>query len=146
MATFDAEPLVAVFLGEPGGRISGPMLADNTAKHAICALNAAEVVNVVARRSGASPNRIIARFEEWVEAGLRVVPLGWDRARRAAELRSIHFHRTRCAVSIADCGAIALAEQLGAELITSDPAMVKVARAEGVEVIPVPDSSGRTPK
>ena len=58
----------------------------------------------------------------------------------------IHYHRTRTPVSLADCGAIALAEQLDAELVTSDAAMIRVARAEGIAVLPVPDSSGRTPK
>ncbi len=146
MAVFDAEPLVAILLGEPGGLVGGPMLAEKPAEHAICALDAAEVVNIVARRSASSPINVIDLFEGWIEAGLRVVPLGWDRARRAAELRSVHYHRTQCAVSLADCGAIALAEQLGADLVTSDRAMLKVARAEGIAVLPVPDSSGRTPK
>jgi PIN domain nuclease of toxin-antitoxin system len=146
MAIFDAEPLVAILLGEPGGLVSAPMLADRGTQHAICALNAAEVVNIVARRSASSPRSVIDLFEGWIEAGLRVVPLGWDRARRAAELRSVHYHRTRRAVSLVDCGAIALAERLGQELVTSDPAMIHVARAEGVAVLPVPDSSGRTPK
>jgi predicted nucleic acid-binding protein len=146
MAIFGAEPLVAVLLGEPGGLVSGRMLAVETAEHAICSLNAAEVVSRVSRFSGEPAEEVVAKMQVWFDAGLRCVPLGWDRARRAAELRSVHYHRTRCAVSLADCGAIALAEQLDAELVTSDAAMIKVARAEGVAVLPVPDSSGRTPK
>jgi predicted nucleic acid-binding protein len=85
-------------------------------------------------------------MELWFESALRCVPLDWSRARRAAELRARHYHRTRSPVTLADCGAIALAEQFGTELVTSDPAMLRVARAEGVAVIAVPDSSGRTPK
>ena len=63
-----------------------------------------------------------------------------------AEVRVPAVKGTIRRVSLADCGAIALAEQLGMELVTSDGPMVRVARAEGVAVLPVPDSSGRTPK
>jgi PIN domain nuclease of toxin-antitoxin system len=144
MAIFDAAPLAAVLLGETGGLTSGRMLAEPG--HAICAAKAAEVIDTVSRARG-RPARIVASaFQLWTEAGLRVVPLDWSRVERAAELRSTHYHPTRCPVSLADCGAIALAEQFHTELITSDQAMVRVARAEGVAVIPVPDSSGRTPK
>jgi predicted nucleic acid-binding protein len=146
MRVFDAHPLAAVLLGETAGLASGRLLADSGLDASVCALNAAEVVNIVARRSAATPTQVVEGFGRWLEAGLHVVPLAWSRAARAAELRTIHYHRTRCAVSLPDCGAIALAEQLGAELVTSDPAMLRVARAEGVAVLPVPDSSGRTPK
>ncbi len=144
MAIFDASPVVAALLGEPAGLFSGRMLADPG--HAMCALNVAEVINRVSRFTGAPTSKVAAYVDLWIDAGLWIVPLDWSRAQRAAELRSVHYHRTRRAVSLADCGAIALAEQLGEELVTSDLAMIHVARAEGVAVLPVPDSSGRTPK
>ena len=144
MATFDAAPLAAVLLGETGGLASGRMLADPG--HAICAVNAAEVVDTVSRARGRPARMVASAFQLWTEAGLRVVPLDWSRAARAAELRSTHYHRTRCPVSLADCGAIALAEQLGMELVTSDAPMIRLARELGIDVVPVPDSSGRTPK
>jgi predicted nucleic acid-binding protein len=122
------------------------MLAEQTAEHAICSLNAAEVVNRVSRFSGEPADEVVETMQVWFDAGLRCVPLGWDRARRAAELRSVHYHRTRCAVSLADCGALTLAEQLGAQLVISDAAMIRIARAEGIAVLPVPDPSGKTPK
>ncbi len=144
MATFDAAPLAAVLLGETGGLASGRMLADPG--HAICAVNAAEVVDTVSRARDQPARRVASAIQLWIEAGLRIVPLEWSRAVRAAELRSMHYHRTRCPVSLADCGAIALAEQLEVELVTSDAPMIRVARRLGIEVIAVPDSSGRTPK
>jgi predicted nucleic acid-binding protein len=144
MGIFDAAPVVAALLGEPGGIVSGRMLAEPG--HAICALNAAEVVDAVSRTRGVPAQAVTARIALWLDAGMRVVPLDWARAQRASELRSAHYHRTRTPVSLADCGAIALAEQFGAELVSSDPAMIRVARAIGVAVLPVPDSSGRTPK
>jgi PIN domain nuclease of toxin-antitoxin system len=144
MATFDAAPLVAVLLGETGGLASGRLLADPG--HAICAVNVGEVIDTVSRARRQPAPTVGSAIQLWIDAGLRIVPLDWSRAARAAELRSTHYHRTQCAVSLADCGAIALAEQLGMELVTSDAPMVRVARAEGVAVLPVPDSSGRTPK
>jgi predicted nucleic acid-binding protein len=144
MAIFDASPLVAALLGETGGLVSGQMLADPG--HAMCALNAAEVIDAVSRGRGRPAHLVAAAIQLWVDAGLRIVPLDWPRASRAAELRSIHYHRVRTRVSLADCGAIALAEQLGDELVTSDGPMIRLARELGVAVLPVPDSSGRTPK
>ncbi len=144
MAIFDAAPLTGVLLGEPGGLASGRMLADPG--HSVCALNMAEVIDTVSRARGQTARVVASGIQLWIDAGLRVVPIDWAHAIRAAELRSVHYHRSQCAVSLADCGAIALAEQLGEELVTSDPAMLRVARAEGVAVLPVPDSSGRTPK
>jgi predicted nucleic acid-binding protein len=146
MAIFDAAPLVAVLLGETGGLASGRLLGDTDAGHAVCALNAAEVLDRVSRGSGEPAENVAAGMELWFESALRCVPLDWNRACRAAELRARHYYRTRTPVTLADCGAIALAEQLGTELVTSDQTMIKVARAEGVDVIAVPDSSGRTPK
>jgi predicted nucleic acid-binding protein len=146
MAIFDTAPLVAVLLGEAGALATGRILIDTDDGHAVCALNAAEVVDRVSRGSGAPAENVAAGMELWFESAVRCVPLDWDRACRAAELRARHYHRTRSPVTLADCGAIALAEQLGMELVTSDAPMVRVARAEGIAVIPVPDSSGRTPK
>jgi predicted nucleic acid-binding protein len=146
MAIFDAAPLVAALLGEAGGIGSARILAEPDAGHAICALNAAEVVDTLSRDTGEPAGEVVAAMQLWFDSGVRLVPLDWARAQRAAELRSTHYHHTRTPVSLADCGAIALAEQLDAELITSDAAMIRVARAEGVAVLPVPDSSGRTPK
>jgi predicted nucleic acid-binding protein len=146
MAIFDAAPLVAVLLGEPGGQVSGRLIAEPDADHAICAVNAAEVIDIVSRDTGEPAREVVATMQLWFDRGVRTVALDWRRARRAAEMRSTYYHRTRCPVSLADCGAIALAEQLGVELVTSDAPMVRLARELGIDVIAVPDSSGRTPK
>jgi PIN domain nuclease of toxin-antitoxin system len=146
MAIFDAAPLVAVLLGEAGGLATGRMLSDTDAGHAVCALNAAEVVDRVSRGSGEPAENVAVGMELWFEAALRCVPLDWTRACRAAELRARHYHRTRSPVTLADCGAIALAEQIGTELVTSDGPMLRLGRELGIDVIAVPDSSGRTPK
>lgn len=64
---------------------------------------------------------------------------------RAGDLRAVHYHRERSAVSLADCLALATAESVGEALATPDPALAAMARAEGIEVIPLPDSRGHRP-
>lgn len=61
---------------------------------------------------------------------------GWLRAR--------HYHRTRCAVSLADCVAAETARHLGARLATSDPHLLDVCHVEGIEVHPLAASDGTT--
>ena len=118
------------------------------AGHAVCALNAAEVVNIVARAvSAAEPGQVVDGCQLWIEAGLRSylstgrAPIG------PRSCDPIHYHRTRAPSRCADCGSDrAWPSSSVTELVTSDPAMIRVARAEGIAVLPVPDSSGRTPK
>ena len=146
MRVFDAYPLAAILLGEPAGLASAQLLSQESTAAAVCAVNAAEVVDLLVRRGEADQADVAGWFDLWFDTGLRCVPLEWERAHRAASLRAMHYHRTRSAVSLADCTAIALAEALDAELVTSDAAMARVARLLDIDVVPVPDSSGRTPK
>jgi len=144
---FDAYPLAAVLLGELAGETSGRVLADAIAlgDASVSVTNLAEVVDLVARLAAADPADVLDTVELWVDAGLNVRPLSWETAGRAASLRAVHYHRTRCAVSLSDCVAVALAHELGATLVTSDQPMVAVAVAAGVRVNPIADSRGVTP-
>lgn len=147
MLVFDAYPLAAVLLGEPGGQTSGQILAGALARGEanVSVSNLAEVVDLVARLSSADPADVLEAVDLWVDAGLQVRPLTWDTAAIAASLRAAHYHRTRCPVSLSDCVAVALAHELGATLVTSDRPMATVAIALAVEVTPVPDSRGVSP-
>ena len=147
MLVFDAYPLAAVLLGEPAGKASGQILADALARgdaH-VSVANLAEVVDLVARLASADAADVLDAVELWIDAGLHVRPLNWETAARAASLRTTHYHRTRCAVSLSDCVAVALATELGATLVTSDQPMVTVAVASGVRVKPIPNSRGVSP-
>jgi predicted nucleic acid-binding protein len=78
-------------------------------------------------------------------AGLEVEPV-WLRVMwLATSLRAEHYHRTTASVSLADCICIATAITLETDLATTDPALAHVARAAGVDVIPLPDSAGVIP-
>jgi PIN domain nuclease of toxin-antitoxin system len=142
LLVFDAYPLAAVLLDEPAAEVVTPLLSASLTESAMAAVSAAEVVDVVGRTADARPEHVAAAVGLWVEGGLDVVSVDWPLARRAGGLRATNYHRSRMPVTLADCAAIALAEQLDATLVTSDPPMLRLARKIGVSVHAVPDSKG----
>jgi hypothetical protein len=68
-----------------------------------------------------------------------IVPISLDftTARRAAELRARHYHRSRCPISLADAVLLASADR-GDTVATADPDVLAVAAAEGVETLALP--------
>lgn len=142
---FDAAPLVAVLLGEPGGLAVRGALTERSGR-AISAVNAAEVADAVARLAGVSHGDVLSKIDLWLDDGVVVEPVDWRLATRASELRTHHYHRRHAPVSIADCCALALAERLEAELVTSDRPLLNIAEQIGVATLPVPNSAGTLPK
>jgi uncharacterized protein with PIN domain len=144
MAVFDAAPLVGVLTAEPGAHTIAQAMAVADVL-AVSSINLAEVIDRVARQTTTSVLRVLDEIERWEAGGLHVVPLTSSHARVAASLRVDHYHARRCPVSLADCCAIALARERGEALATSDRAMLRVARAIGLDVLALPDSAGRVP-
>lgn len=68
----------------------------------------------------------------------------WRPARRSGSLRARYYHRGECDLSLADCILLASAGD-GERIATTDPAVATVARAEGIDVVALPDSSGQRP-
>jgi predicted nucleic acid-binding protein len=62
----------------------------------------------------------------------------------AGRLRARRYHRTRCAVSLADCVAAELARTRRQPLATSDPHLLELCHAEGIAVTVLPGSDGST--
>lgn len=60
----------------------------------------------------------------------------------AGRLRARHYHRTRCAVSMADCIAACSAHVRSEPLATSDPHLLDVCHAEGVAAVVLAGSDG----
>jgi len=78
------------------------------------------------------------------ELGLADPPaISADVTLQAGLLRSRHYHRTRCAVSLADCVVVATALAHSASAATSDPHLLDVCHAEGVPVVVLPDTAGQ---
>jgi predicted nucleic acid-binding protein len=76
---------------------------------------------------------------------LTTVQSGIEEAWRAADLRARYYDRRTRALSLADCLLLAHAQTGGEEIATADPAVAEVARAEGLGLVPLADSTGSKP-
>lgn len=139
MIFLDACALIAVIHGEPAMKRVLAILRDGSA--AMTSTNVAEVFDVVARKGRVGYTRIADVVEPLFEGPLRLVPVDLDLARRAAEVRTEHYHRKRRSLSLADATLIA-APRSGDKIATSDADVLAVATELGIETIELPPSSG----
>ena len=138
MTVLDAYAVLAYLKGEPAATEVRRFLDDADAS--LTALGVAEVVDHLVRVVGAD--------EE--EAALDVAQLGLGDAAvidpaiggAAGRLRALHYHRTSCAVSLADCVAAEVARARRRPLATSDPHLLDVCHAEGIDVEVLPGTTG----
>ena len=137
----DAYAVIAALLGERARADVEPLLADGV----VSAPNVAEILDVCIRVH-ANNERVVRERLDWLAGGgLEMLPLGAELAREAGVLRAKYYKRRHCEVSLGDCVALALAKQRQAPLATSDPDLASAAREERVEVLALPDSSGKRP-
>ena len=139
----DAYALVALIVDEPAAPTVEEILRSGEA--VITSINLAEAVDVACRVHKWDEHRVREVVEHLVVAGSpAVIAPGEGSGWRAAQLRCTYYDRRSSAVSIADCFLLAAA---GANdrVATADPSIVEIARAEGIEVLPLPDSAGRLP-
>lgn len=131
----DAYALVAFLVGGPAAARVRAILRGGDA--AVATANLAEALDVAARVHGVPISRAAASLEPLLEGALLAIPLDATTARRAAELRVRHHHRSRRPISLADAVLVASA---GSEdsIATSDPDVLAVAKAEGVERVRLP--------
>jgi predicted nucleic acid-binding protein len=143
LTLLDAYPLVAYLTGEAAADEVKALLGEGDA--VATSLNVAEAVDVAARVYGAKEQAVRGAVELLAANDLLTVSAP-DMATgfRAAELRIAYYSRRERALSLADCFLLASASP-GDRIATSDPAVAEVARAEGVEVIALPDSAGHRP-
>jgi PIN domain nuclease of toxin-antitoxin system len=144
LTVLDASALVAELLGEPA-RPDVDAILRKPQQTSISAVNLAEVVDTLVRGRGHDAADVREKIELLLVAGLEVEPV-WLRVMwLATSLRAEHYRRDTAAVSLADCICIATAITLETDLATTDPALARVARAAGVDVIALPDSMGKRP-
>ena len=105
----------------------------------ISGINLAETLDRMIRLHGRSPVELEA---DLLGTGVHVSSVDEPTAFEAARLRAAHYHRTRRAVSIADCCAAALALDRDAPLVTSDPALLGLIADENGRYLALPDSTG----
>jgi PIN domain nuclease of toxin-antitoxin system len=141
MVILDAYPLIALLANERASDEVEELI--RRSETAATAVNVAEASDVTQRLY-----RVSAELVEH-ELGLllseiQLLPVGLFEALEAARLHAEHYDRRKQALSLADCFLLAAAGPDDA-VATTDPAVAEAARSEGIQVVPLPDSSGRRP-
>ena len=142
MVVLDAYAGIAFLRDEAAADEIAQLLRQPTAMSVV---NAAEVTDHLIRISGLSEDEAAIRMRMLTATGMSLVDADDVIATRAGEIRSRHYIRATCAISLADCFAGATCAHIGAALATADAPLATVARAEGVEVMALPDSRGVRP-
>jgi len=146
MRVFDADPLINVLLDRPGAKKIAAVLDADLPGCRISSVTYSRVIERVARESASSSSDVAAVIEWWIAGGLSVDPVDAELASAAAAIRAEHYDRDRTPISLIDCHAMALAASHNAELAASDAAVLRVAKAIGLTVLPLPDATGKRAK
>jgi uncharacterized protein with PIN domain len=143
LTTFlDAYALVALLTDEPAAEEVEQLLRGGHAR--VVVANLAEAIDISQRVRGLANVRSI--LEPLLSTRtIDVVGSTEAEAWSAASLRGRHYDRKTSALSLADCQLLAHAIDEAGSIATSDPPLARSARAEGVTVLALPDSSGRRP-
>jgi uncharacterized protein with PIN domain len=141
--TLDAGPVVSLLVGDAvADEIEAALRPADVLR--ISVVNAAEVLDVIRRVHGVSgdtASEVVGRF---LDEAARPIAATREQALRAGDVRARHYHRRDRDVSLADCFVIAIAEP-GDTVATSDRAVAHVARAEGLDVLALPNARGQRP-
>jgi len=139
----DAGPVIDLLLDEPSAVEIATAIRDAKSLR-ISVVNVAEVIDVTRRVHGVSAEDALSAVNRFLDEVARPVVVTREQAERAADIRARYYHRRDRDVSLADCFVIAAAEP-GDTVATSDRAVADVARAEGLEVLALPNARGRRP-
>lgn len=139
MIVLDAYAVIAALLGEPAAPEVAELLQRDE-RAVLTPLGVAEVLDRLVQISGVDPDEAVL---DLAELGLiNAQPLDPAIALQAGLLRARRYHRTRCAVSLADCVVVEVARASDATVVTSDPHLLDVCVLESVNVLPLPDATG----
>ncbi|HUY98623.1 MAG TPA: PIN domain-containing protein [Verrucomicrobiae bacterium] len=141
----DAFAVIATLVGEPAAGDVEALLRSPDADARITAVNLAEVIDRLVRTGGVAGPAVAESLSSLEDGGLVVVSVDAALGRAAGALRARHYRRRDSAVSLADCVALAAARIVNGALATSDPALARAARLDGVGVLALPDSLGIRP-
>lgn len=137
MTVFDSYAVLAYLKDEPAAAEVRPLLDGDAS---LTALGVAEVLDHLVRIIGADEEEAALDLAQLNL--LDGIPVGSAIGVAAGRLRARHYHRSRCAVSLADCVAAGVARSGEVALATSDPHLLDVCHAEGIDVIVLPSSTG----
>jgi len=136
----DAYAVVAFLRNEPAAEEVQAVLAGNRGA-SLTVVGVAEVLDRLIRLGGIDEEEAALDLAQLSLADPE--PLGVSVAAAAGLLRARRYHRTRCAVSLADCIAAEVARSNGTAVVTSDPHLLDVCATEGIAVEVLPDTQGR---
>ncbi|ORV10855.1 PIN domain-containing protein [Mycobacterium celatum] len=140
MTVLDAYAVLALLKGEPAAEPVAQLLGDDPNVF-LTPLGVAEVLDHLVRIEKATDEEAAL---DLAQLGLADPPaLDETVATRAGLLRARHYHRTRRAVSLADCVVAVVARSAKTAVATSDPHLLELCHDEGIDVIVLPDSTGR---
>ena len=135
MTLLDAYALIAFLVGGPAAREVRAILREGDV--GVATANLVEVLDVSQRVYGVPISRAVEILEPLLEGPLTAVPLGFTVARRAADIRARHYHRSSRPISLADAVLLGSAES-GDRIATADPDVLAVAKAEELTSIALP--------
>ena len=140
MIFLDAYCLVALARDEPAAPEVESLLREE--QTAITSVNLLEVVDFLVRRASWPESDVHARLSLLVGHVVRVESVTEEHAWRGAMLRSRHYAKGASELSLADCVLLASCCE-GDSVATSDPAIAAAARGQAIDVIALPDTTGR---
>lgn len=138
MTVLDAYAVLAFLKAEPAAAQVKTILKPGDAD--LTAVGVAEVLDHLIRIVGADEED--ATLDVAQLGLLDGIPVTPDIAAAAGRLRARHYHRKRCAVSMADCVAAEAARVRNEQLAMSDPHLLDVCHAENIPHLVLPQSDG----
>ena len=127
----DAAPLIALLREEPNAdRI---LSAIGDAETSVSTVTLAEVTDVLERVYGVPPDAIADTVHGVLGVAVAFVPPTAELAARAGSIRARRYRRRGNEVSLGDCFVLATAFD-GRTVVTSDRALARTARSEGIDV------------
>jgi predicted nucleic acid-binding protein len=140
LIVLDSYAVIAFLRDEPAAQdVASLMRSDDVS---LTAVGVSEVVDHLIRLAGVDEDDA---FLDLAEMGLHdAVPIDAEVGGQAGRLRARYYHRTRCAVSMADCLAAAVAHDRAVPLATSDPHLLELCHSEGIVTVVLPGSNGGT--
>lgn len=142
MIALDAYALVAFLADEPARDEVEALLRESCV---VTIVNLAESLDVLGRVHGIAADELRRLIDPLVSDALAVDAPPVQDAWAVASLRRRYYDREARELSLADCFLLAAAARLGASVATADPPVASAARDESLDLIALPDSSGRRP-
>jgi predicted nucleic acid-binding protein len=131
----DAYALIAFMVGGAATQQVRAILREGDA--AVATASLVEVLDVSQRVHAVPITRAVEVLEPLLAGPLTAVPLDSIVARRAAEIRARHYHRSTRPISLADAVLIGSAKP-GDRIATADPHVLAVAKTERLKSVALP--------